>query len=155
MLAHLKTVGILEEAPEFWCLGTRTLVPLYFWIWISCWWTLFHAGSVILRTGNVKNLYLNLGRRQILISRAFYWLEIWNLLALSEGHHNSGARAFLDGLSWKYVSKQLIMLRFYHEAFALTPKLWCRHISFYFFDGWGGGIPDICHFFYTGKIFGE
>ena len=31
------------------------------------------------------------------------------------------------------------MLQFYHEAFALTPKLWCRHISFYFFDGWGGG----------------
>ena len=63
--------------------GTRvlvpTLVPLYFWVWISCWWTLIHAGSVILRTGNVKNLYLNLGRRQILISRAFYWLEIWNL----------------------------------------------------------------------------
>ena len=74
-----KTVGILEEAPEFWCLGTRTLVPLYFWIWISCWWTLFHAGCVILRAGNVKNLYLNLWRRQILISRAFYWLEIWNL----------------------------------------------------------------------------
>ena len=74
-----KTVGILEEAPEFWCLGTRTLVPLYFWVWISCWWTLIHAGSVILRTGNVKNLYLNLWRRQILISRAFYWLEIWNL----------------------------------------------------------------------------
>ena len=30
------------------------------------------------------------------------------------------------------------MLRFYHEAFALTPKLWCSHISFYSFDGWVG-----------------
>ena len=29
------------------------------------------------------------------------------------------------------------MLRFYHEAFALTPKLWCRHISFYFLLGEG------------------
>ena len=49
----------------------------------------------------------------------------------SEGHQNSG-------LSWKYMSKQLIMLRFYHETFALAPKLWCRHIYFYLFVGGGG-----------------
>ena len=29
------------------------------------------------------------------------------------------------------------MLRFYHETFALSPKLWCRHISFYFLLGEG------------------
>ena len=35
------------------------------------------------------------------------------------------------------MSKQLIMLRFYHETFALAPKLWCRHIYFYLFVGEG------------------
>ena len=30
------------------------------------------------------------------------------------------------------------MLRFYHEAFALAPKLWCHHIFFNFFVGGGG-----------------
>ena len=29
------------------------------------------------------------------------------------------------------------MLRFYHETFALSPKLLCRHISFYFLLGEG------------------
>ena len=81
-------------------------------------------------------------RKKILISRALR-LEIWNMQALSEGHQNYG-------LSWKYMSKQLIMLRFYHETFALAPKLWCRHIYFYLFVGGGGYLSApacLCSFF--------
>ena len=124
----------------------RTLVLQYFWVWRSCWWTLTHAGSVILRTENVKNLYLNLEnwkKEGKFLFQGLFKVRNLKYVGPSEGHQNSG-------LSWKYMSKQLIMLRFYHETFALAPKLWCRHIYFYLFVGGGGYLSApacLCSFF--------
>ena len=46
------------------------MVPLYLCMQISCWWTLFHAGSVPLRTEEVKNAWINVNTRKRTASKA-------------------------------------------------------------------------------------